>query len=47
MIDEFKNLQTKNKIDREGERVHKDLFRQFLNRPRYGYICPQFELELR
>ena len=27
--------------------MHKDLFRQFPNRPYYGYVLPQFEFELR
>lgn len=46
-IDGIDNLQTENKREIERDRVHKDLFRQFPNRPRYGYVCPQFELELR
>ena len=29
------------------ERVHKDLLRQFTNCSRYGYVCPQFQMELR
>lgn len=47
MINEFNNLQTENKRDREGERVHKDMFRKFPNRPCYRYVCSQFELDLR
>lgn len=41
MIDEFNNLQMENRRDREGEKVHKDLFRKFLNGPCYGYVRPQ------
>lgn len=56
-INGIDNLKIENKIERGGKRererggesvcVHKYLFRQFPNRSRYGYVCPQFEFELR
>ena len=41
---ENNNKSNKEVKDRERDQ---DLFRQFPNRPRYGYVCPQSEIEFR